>query len=46
MTGLEALDNLIATLRELPKVAPPRERPGLWAALGAAEAARQDVDED
>ncbi len=46
MTGLEALDNLIATLRQLPKIAPLAERPGLAAALEAAEAARADVDEE
>ena len=46
MTGLEALDNLIATLRELPKIAPPAELPGLAAALEAARAARTDVDEE
>ena len=44
MTGLEALDNLIATLKQLPKIAPPAELPGLRVALEAAQAARADVD--
>ncbi len=46
MTGLEALDNLIFTLRQLPLIAPSSEVSGLKAALGAAEAARADVDEN
>ena len=45
MTGLEALDNLIFTLSQLPKIAPPNEHPGLKAALEAAQAARADVDD-
>lgn len=46
MTGLEALDNLIFTLGELPKIAPLGEHAGLIAALSAAKAIRMDVDEE
>ena len=46
MTGTEALDNLIATLIELPKITPLNELAGLHAALQAARAARADVDEE
>ncbi len=44
MTALEALDHLIFTLRQLPKIAPQAEHAGLKAALAATEAARADVD--
>ena len=45
MTGLEALDNLIFTLKQVLKLAPANEIPGLKAAIEAAEAARSDVDD-
>ena len=45
MTGLEALDGLILTLKNVIKVCPANELPGLSAAIEMAEAVRQDVDE-
>ena len=46
MTGLEALDSLIFTLKQVVKLAPANEIPGLKAAIEAAEAARADVTEN
>ncbi len=46
MTALEVFDNLTFTMRQVYKIAPLIEQPGLRAAIKMAEIARLDITEE